>query len=177
MRSWWIWRAGIVTLAYRLRSSFPCVRPSHLAASFVGSHEIHRAPHRWEQRSSEDVREFVAFVETSTEFGGRRQWFRCLSCGNKCRILYGGAYFRCRRCYRLKYEMQYEPPFGRIAIRALKIRERLRCKGGIGEPFPPKPKGMHLKTYERLRLGSFQLQNAWSEGIMGWLQRTERRWK
>ena len=141
MRSWWIWRAGIVTLAYRLRSSFPCVRPSHLAASFVGSHEIHRAPHRREQRSSEDVREFVAFVETSTEFGGRRQWFRCLSCGNKCRILYGGAYFRCRRCYRLKYEMQYEPPFGRIAIRALKIRERLRCKGGIGEPFPPKPKG------------------------------------
>ena len=115
--------------------------------------------------SWEDVREFVPFVETSTAFGGRRQWFQCLSCGNKCRILYGGGNFRCRRCYRLKYETQYEPAFGRAATRALKIRNRLGAKGGLEDPFPEKPKGMHWKTYDRLAADDERLQNAWAVGI------------
>jgi len=45
---------------------------------------------------------------------------------------------------------QYEPPFARAAMRALKIGERIGGKGGIDEPFPEKPKSMHWKTYERL---------------------------
>ena len=49
-----------------------------------------------------DVSEFVPFVETTTNFGGRRQWFQCLSCRRNCRILYGRAYFRCRRCQGLR---------------------------------------------------------------------------
>ncbi|MEQ1613404.1 MAG: hypothetical protein ABL904_11675 [Hyphomicrobiaceae bacterium] len=111
------------------------------------------------------VREFVPFVETSTAFGGRRQWFRCLSCDNKCRILYGGSNFRCRRCHRLKYETQYEPAFGRAATRALKFRDRLEAKGGLDDPFPEKPKGMHLKTYERLAAQDERLQSAWAVRI------------
>ncbi len=123
--------------------------------------------HRSDADVWQDVREFVPFVETATAFGGRRQWFKCLSCRNKCRILYGGAYFRCRRCYRLKYDTQYEPAFGRAASRAQKIRDRLGAKGGLDEPFPVKPKGMHWKTYERLQVQESRLQNAWAIGIMG----------
>lgn len=113
-----------------------------------------------------DVSEFVPLVETATNFGGRRQWFQCLTCRNNCRILYGGATFRCRRCHRLKYDTQYEPDFARAATRALKIRERLGSKGGIDDPFPDKPKGMHRKTYERLMAEEERLQNAWAVGIM-----------
>ncbi len=121
--------------------------------------------HRNRSDDWQDVREFVPFVESRTAFGGRRQWFQCLSCRNKCRILYGGTYFRCRRCHRLKYETQYEPAFGRAATRALKIRDRLGAKGGLDEPFPVKPKGMHWKTYQRFEAEDERLQHVWAVGI------------
>lgn len=113
-----------------------------------------------------DVNELVPLVKTATPFGGSRQWFQCLSCRSRCRILYGGAYFRCRRCYRLKYETQYEPSFGRAATRVLKIRQRLGSDSGIDDVFPEKPKGMHWKTYNRLRAEAEHQQDQWAAGIM-----------
>lgn len=113
-----------------------------------------------------DVNERVTLVETATRFGGRRPWFVCLSCSRRCRILYGGGRFRCRRCNGLKYDTQYEPPFARAATRALKIRERLGGRGGIDDPFPAKPKGMHWRAYERLKEEEERLQGQWSAGII-----------
>jgi hypothetical protein len=49
-----------------------------------------------------DVNELVNFVYTPTRFGGRQQWLGCLRCGRGCRKIYGGQYFRCRRCYSLR---------------------------------------------------------------------------
>lgn len=112
-----------------------------------------------------DIKDMVPLVDTATCFGGHRQWFQCLSCHRRCRVLFGGIYFRCRRCNGLKYETQYEPPFARAATRALKIRERLGSKGGIDDPFPEKPRCMHWKTYERLVEADAQLQYAWAKGI------------
>jgi hypothetical protein len=122
--------------------------------------------HRRHGGDWEDVRELVPLVETPTRFGGRRQWFQCLKCRRRCRILYGGAYFRCRRCHGLKYDTQYEPAFARAATRALKIRHRLGSTGGIYGPFPEKPKGMRWSTYERLREQDQRLQTAWAAGIL-----------
>ena len=113
----------------------------------------------------QDVNERIPLIETATGFGGVRQWFQCLSCSRRCRVLYGGAYFRCRRCIGLRYDTQYEPAFARAATRALKIRERLGSKGGIDDFFPPRPKGMHRRTYERLQEHDERLQNAWAGGI------------
>lgn len=112
-----------------------------------------------------DVREIVPLVETGTPFGGRRQWFQCLGCNQRCRILYGGAVFRCRKCHGLKYETQYEPAFARAASRALKIRERLGCKGGVSDLPPAKPKGMHWRTYDRLQANLMRHERGWAEGI------------
>lgn len=123
----------------------------------------------------QDVSEIVPVVETATQFGGCRSWFRCLACHRRCRILYGGAHFRCRRCMKLKYETQYEPPFARAATGALKIRERLGSKDGIGDLFPPKPKGMHWRTYYRLSERESRLQSAWAAGIMASWSKFERK--
>jgi hypothetical protein len=57
------------------------------------------------------IDELVPFAETQNGFGGYRRWFRCLSCARPCRIMYGGSYFRCRRCQDLRYQCQYERPF------------------------------------------------------------------
>jgi hypothetical protein len=121
--------------------------------------------HRRGEGEWHDVNELVPLIETVTAFGGKRQWFQCISCRRRCRILYGGAYFRCRRCHNLKYETQYEPPFARAATRALKIRERLGGKGGIDDCFPDKPKAMHWRTYDRLAAEVERLQHNWARGI------------
>jgi hypothetical protein len=121
--------------------------------------------HRPSDGAWQDVNETVPLVETHPKCGGVRLWFECLSCRRRCRIIYGGARFRCRRCHHLKYDTQYEQAFARAATRALKIRERLGCKGGIDEPFPDKPKGMHWKTYRRLEAQDERLQARWAAGL------------
>jgi len=112
-----------------------------------------------------DIDELFPFLYTATNFAGRRQWLRCLLCGRRCRILYGGAYFRCRRCYGLKFESQYEPAWLRGISRAQKIRERYGGSGSLDEPFPAKPKGMHWRTYDRLFAEDERLSAIWTRGI------------
>ena len=114
----------------------------------------------------QEVDEIVLIVETPVQLCGLRRWFQCLSCQRRCRIIYGGSYFRCRRCHGLKYDTQYEPDFARAATAALKIRSRLGAKGGLDDPFPRRPKGMHRRTSERLRNEEEHLQSAWAIGIM-----------
>jgi hypothetical protein len=80
------------------------------------------------------------------------------------------ARIRCRRCQDLKYGTQYETPVARAAPRALKILERLGCRDGLDVPFPDKPKGMHWRTYARLRREEERCQDRWASGLMA-------RWK
>ena len=97
----------------------------------------------------QDVDELVPFIWTPTKFGGQRRWFQCLSCGRKCRVLYGGGRFRCRRC--------------RVCATARnRRRERIAprgpCSRSLSASIPKsnattyraKPKGMHWRTYNRL---------------------------
>jgi hypothetical protein len=56
----------------------------------------------------QNICEVIPYTYTATQFGGTRKWFKCLSCGRRCRVLYGGRHFRCRQCYGTKYASQYE---------------------------------------------------------------------
>jgi hypothetical protein len=75
-------------------------------------------------------------------------------------ILYGGRYFRCRHCYDLVYESQRENRMTRLLSKAQKIRARLGGSASMLEPFPEKPKGMHWRTYERLRWRELEAHEA-----------------
>lgn len=89
---------------------------------------------------------------TSCNLGGKRPWFLCPArrCGRRVAILYGGAVFSCRHCYRLAYPSQRENHGDRASRKANKMRQRLGWKPGIFNEEPLKPKGMHWKTFERL---------------------------
>lgn len=98
-----------------------------------------------------DVNERIPFAFTHQHLGGRRRWFVCLSCNRKCAILYGGAYYRCRKCWNLAYSSQHEGPSERALSQAQKFRRRLGGSECIDDPFPEKPKGMHWSTFNALR--------------------------
>ena len=135
-----------------------------LAAQHDGVRLIYQTKDR--DGLSVKVDEFVAFSYTPTRFGGRRQWLRCLKCGRRCRKLYGGRYFRCRRCYHLRYASQRERPYQRAMDKANKIAKRLHDKwSGATEDeydFPPKPPRMRWATYNRLEARYDDLQNRWA---------------
>ena len=106
----------------------------------------------------EDVTESVRIVRVPCRYGGTRPYFICpgivngTACGRRVTKLYApGRYFLCRHCYRLAYASQSEDLLNRSVRRANKIRQRLGGNGGMASPFPPRPKGMWRRTYERLR--------------------------
>lgn len=128
-----------------------------------------RAENEWQ-----DVNELIPFTWTDANFNGRRQWFACPSCNRRCRIIYGGSYYRCRKCYQLKYESQYEPVICRAAEQRHKLRKRLGQADSLDAPLAPKPKGMHWKTYRRLEARDRNLEERWCMDVTSWLERTKR---
>lgn len=94
----------------------------------------------------------VDLDRTSCTYGGARAWFRCPArgCGRRVAILYGGAIFACRHCYRLAYPSQREARHDRAVRRADTIRRRLGWEPGILNGEGDKPKGMRWSTFERL---------------------------
>jgi hypothetical protein len=105
-----------------------------------------------------NVEQRVAIQWTPCRFGGERPWFLCsvtsngVYCGRRVTKLYlAGRLFACRHCYRLAYGSQQEPMHERGLWKAQKIRVELGGQPNILEEFPEKPKGMHWRTYGRLR--------------------------
>jgi hypothetical protein len=101
-----------------------------------------------------DMAYTVWLAYTPCNLGGCRVRWQCpaAGCGRRVAVLYGGSgIFACRHCYRLAYRSQREDDGDRAARRADTIRDRLAWQPGIlhGDGF--KPKGMHWRTFERLR--------------------------
>jgi hypothetical protein len=97
-------------------------------------------------------------------------------CGRRVALLYGaGELFACRRCYRLAYASQHEPPHPRGLGTAQKIRERLGGSPNMFDEFPDKPRGMHWRTYDRLRRLHEVAEERSAIGLMGFVERLDRR--
>ena len=116
-----------------------------------------RAQH-WQDSQWKSVEQRVPITWTECHLGGRRPWFVCSVytagryCGRRVALLYGaGELFACRHCYGLVYASQHEVVHQRGLGKARKIRMQLGGNPNILEEFPDKPKGMHWRTYDRLR--------------------------
>jgi hypothetical protein len=126
----------------------------------VLSYRYRRHGEEWE-----DVEEPIPLVRVPCRYGGTRPFFLCpgvvngIACGRCVAKIYAGCrYFLCRHCYRLAYASQREGNWDRALRRADKIRMRLGGDPGMCSPFPPRPKGMWRRTYERLCETAFEAE-------------------
>ena len=113
----------------------------------------------------DNIEEPVRVVRVPCRFGGARPYFICpgvvndIACGRRVAKLHGpGRYFLCRHCYRLAHASQSEGTWDRSLRRANKIKQRLGGDPGMAAPFPPNPKGMWRRTYDRLREEAFDAE-------------------
>jgi hypothetical protein len=120
-------------------------------------------------------RDFIRLTSTPCPYGGRRLWFLCptMACRRRVAKLYlRDGSFRCRGCHRLAYASQREARCYQAMNRAHKIQQRLGGPPGFAYPFPPKPKGMHWRTYDRWQLKFNEaVQADWGVTVkkFGWL--------
>ncbi len=117
----------------------------------------------------------IQVERSACHYGGQRVWFRCPEdgCGRRVAILYGNVTFACRQCHGLAYSSQRCSASDRALRRAQAIRQRLGGTANMYDPFPPRPKGMHWQTYEKLRR---EHDNAHANSWPRWfLKRTQRR--
>lgn len=135
---------------------------------------LHYSVGREGEKQSVDERFDFAFTEQP--LGGMRRWIVCPSCLNRCRVIYGGKYFRCRQCYDATYASQYESIRVRGMARMQRVRDKLGGDGGLYDPFPRKPKGMHWRTYRRLERRDIQSLQVMERTLERYLASTGMRW-
>jgi hypothetical protein len=100
----------------------------------------------------------IDLIALARHFGGRQWYFICRQTGRRVSVLWkppGARFFASRQTWgrQVAYNSQFESPHDRALSAAQDIRYRLAGKeyvstwGGIS---PPKPKGMHWRTYDRI---------------------------
>lgn len=102
-------------------------------------------------KDGEQVDELVDLDRTPCTYGGTRPWFRCPRCGRRVGVLFGGRRFWCRHCHGIAYAVENEDKISRLLRRSNKLRERVQASAGTAYPVTFKPKGMHQKTFDRIR--------------------------
>jgi len=110
----------------------------------------------------EIVDETVRIVRVPCRFGGARPYFICpgvvkeAACGRRvAKLHWRGRYFLCRHCHRLAHASQSEDKWDRTLRRAHQVKQRLGGNPRMLGPFPPRPKGMWRRTYDRLSESAF----------------------
>jgi len=98
------------------------------------------------------VKKTIQLDRTHCNYGGHRTWFFCPHCHKRVAVLCSvRGVFRCRICLRLPYSSQGEGRHDRMLRQARKRRDKLNASHDLFEPVWRKPKGMHWKTFDRLR--------------------------
>jgi hypothetical protein len=148
----------------------------HLRAEADWLHLTHRV--RIGGGEWEDVTETVDIIRVPCRLGGARPYFVCpgvvngTACRRRVAKLYGpGRYFLCRHCYRLAYASQSQDELGRLRRRANKAWQRLGGDPGTDSEFPPRPKGMWRRTYERLCGEAVEAEERADDALLPYLAR------
>ena len=95
----------------------------------------------------------VQLTQTACNYGGVRHWFRCEYCQRRVGVLYlSGGQCACRKCFKLAYASERDTWENQQFRKADKLRAQLGWQPGIAHPDGAKPKGMHWKTFNRMKV-------------------------
>lgn len=135
--------AGITTRVSWTRNN----QPYGMAGVSLIDHKLHI---EYQQRSAgedkwRNVHEVIELTYATPHFGGKRLWLHCPHCGRRVGVLYCCEIVACRRYLHLSYRTESEDAIDRLRSKAAKLKQRL------GENPYQRPKGMHQKTFTRLR--------------------------
>lgn len=100
----------------------------------------------------EDKDIVIKLLKTPCRFGGHQYWFECPVCRRRVCTVYLSDVWCCRHCGQLAYPSENEDELERQRSKAYKLKEKL------GGEYWIKPKGMHQKTYDRLREAFIEAQ-------------------
>jgi hypothetical protein len=99
----------------------------------------------------------IRFTSRPRHYGGRQFFFQCPTTGRRCYVLWkppGATRFCSRQAWgrhRVGYATQFDETTARAHRAKAKICRQLGAANPWEDDFPPKPKRMHWKTYERWR--------------------------
>ena len=111
-----------------------------------------------------DLPQRIRVSWAKVHLGGERPWMHCPHCAKRVARLYRGlgGYF-CRACVgKPAYASQRLSAEARAGYRASKLRLQLGGDAHLAAPFPERPRGMHRRTYARLRRLTTNLEGSLS---------------
>ena len=124
-------------------------KPIHSIDYFVSEQGLNLS---CRNRRGEDYIQTLIIDYTDCHFGGQRPWFFCPQCERRVAIVYSfGGGFGCRCCKNLTYLSQQDANFDRPMKMLRIIGECLGASLNMFSSFPPRPKGMHWRTYSGIR--------------------------
>jgi hypothetical protein len=137
---WVTFRAGI---------RWPTIREIR-AARYLVQIELH----------NQTVAQQVRISWTQCHLGGWRPWMHCPYCEKRVAMLLKGmGGFFCRACVgNPLYASQTKSTHGRRHFEICKIRLMLNGNASLLEAFPERPRGMHRRTYDRLKARAQDLE-------------------
>jgi Family of unknown function (DUF5681) len=99
-----------------------------------------------------DLDQWIELVAVARPYGGRQWYFLCPRTERRASVLWkppGARSFACRQAWgrQVAYGSQFQSPYQRASSAAQGIRYRLGEKEDVS---PPRPKGMHRRTYEKI---------------------------
>lgn len=95
----------------------------------------------------------VPILYSECNYGGQRPWLQCIRCSGRVgKLILKHGLFMCRQCGNMAYQSQNDGSTARrFSSKAGRLRSRLGSNTRMVDPIPGKPKGMHWRTYYRLR--------------------------
>ena len=97
--------------------------------------------------------QMVHLDRTPCHYGGHRKWFLCPQCNERRLKLYErNERYLCRKCQDLPYTSQRIPEEDRLLLKVRNFRDRLNTTRDLTKPIMFKPKGMHWRTFENLKI-------------------------
>ena len=153
-----------------------------VVASGVIETDLREEPFGWITLEIGKVEQRIQLHAVWRNFGGTQWYFMCPVSGGHASVLWlppGATRFLSRKAWgrRVAYGSQFESPYDRAISQAQNIRYRLGGKEYLSlvAPDPPKPKGMHWRTYQAKLEQCEAFEMKWSFACAGFIARLKNR--